>query len=193
MHLTSYREQLLTEGLRIIHERGFGSTSVQDIIDAAGTPPESFAMHFASKEDFGMQILDLYHANSRDTLDQTLRDGQRQPVERLRHYLALNLAHLERDGMRHGCLYGNLSAEGSQHSELIRSRIVEIFAEARDAIAGCLRDGAQRGEIRSHLEFDELADFAVASLQGAILLAKAQRDPGPFHRFEKMFLAMVCN
>ena len=139
-----------------------------------------------------MQMLDIYHANSREAIDQTLRDEQRQPVDRLKHYLALNLAHLERDGMRNGCLYGNLSAEGSDHSELIRSRIVDIFAEVRQALARCLEDGAKRGEIRSNLEFDELADFAVASLQGAILLAKAQRDPGPFHRFERMFLSMIC-
>jgi TetR/AcrR family transcriptional repressor of nem operon len=190
--MPSYREQLLTEGLRIIHERGFGMTSVADIIDAAGTPPESFAMHFASKEDFGMQMLDIYHANSRETIAQTLRDDLRPPLDRLRHYLALNLAHLERDGMRNGCLYGNLSAEGSDHGELIRSRIVEIFDEVREALAYCLRAGAQCGEVRAPLEYDEVANFAVASLQGAILLSKAQRDPGPVQRFEKMFLMMVA-
>jgi TetR/AcrR family transcriptional repressor of nem operon len=193
MNTISYREQMLTQGLRLIHERGFGLTSVQDIVDACGAPPDAFALHFFSKEDFGMQVLDVYHASSRETIERTLLCDDEPALARLKHYLALNLAHIERDGLRNGCLYGNLSAEGAAYSELIRSRIVEIFNEVRDAMAYCLRAGARSGEFRADLEFKEMADFAVASLQGAILLTKAERGAGPFLRFEKMFLGMICN
>jgi TetR/AcrR family transcriptional repressor of nem operon len=191
MTITTYREQLLTEGLRIIHERGYGVTAVADIVAAAGAPPEAFAMHFASKEDFGMQMLDIYHANSSQTIAQTLHNDALLPAERLRQYLALNLAHLEYDGMRNGCLYGNLSAEGSEQSGQIRLRIIEIFAETRDALAGCLRAGAEQGQFKPNMEYGELAEFAVASLQGAILLAKAQHNASAFHRFESVFFTMI--
>ena len=44
--------------------------------------------------------------------------------------------------MRNGCLFGNFTAEASDHSEPIRLRLVEIFAEVQDSIAYCLRAGA---------------------------------------------------
>jgi len=188
---SSDRELLLTEGLRVVHARGYSQTSVADITQAAGLPLETFASYFASKEDFGMQILEIYFANSCATIDMTLRNDALPPLQRLREYLALNSAHLNRDGMRNGCLYGNFSAEGSDCSEELRLRIVEIFKHVQQAFSYCLRAAMDSGAVRTRLECDEVANFAVAALQGAILVAKAQRSPEPVRRFETMLFSML--
>jgi TetR/AcrR family transcriptional repressor of nem operon len=188
---SSDRETLLTEGLRVIYERGYGSTSIRHIVEAAGLTRAAFDAHFSSKEDFGMQILDIYFANSCAAIALTLRNDDAPPLQRLHHYLELNRAHLERDGMRNGCLYGNFSAEGSQHSELLRSRLVDIFTHVQQSLAYCLRAAADAGQLRPRLECDEVAQFAVAALQGAILLAKSERSPAPVVRFEKMLFSMI--
>src|SRR5262249_55006639 len=52
----SHRDLLLATGLRILHERGFNATSVQDITEAAGVPKGSFYNHFESKEDLGAEV-----------------------------------------------------------------------------------------------------------------------------------------
>ncbi|WP_295996541.1 TetR/AcrR family transcriptional regulator [Rugamonas sp.] len=188
---TIEREQLLTHGLRIIHARGFNNTSVQDIARAAGVPDRSFSAYFASKEDFGLQILEIYYANSCATISATLRNDALPPLQRLRDYLALNRAHLDRDGMRNGCLYGNFSAEGSDHSEELRQRIIDIFRQVQQAFSDCLKAAVRCGELRTRLECDEVANFAVAALQGAILMSKAQRSMEPVRRFETMLFAML--
>lgn len=56
MSRPSNKEKLLTDGLRLVHERGFGASSVRDITQAAGVPQGSFTNHFASKEAFGLEI-----------------------------------------------------------------------------------------------------------------------------------------
>ena len=53
----SNKEKPLTDGLRLVHERGLGASSVRDIAQAAGLPQRSFTNHFASKEAFGVEIL----------------------------------------------------------------------------------------------------------------------------------------
>jgi TetR/AcrR family transcriptional repressor of nem operon len=191
MQNSAQHEHLLNVGLRVVHERGFGSTSIHDIVRAANLPQGAFAQHFTSKEDFGMQILDIYFANSCETIAQTLRNDALPPLQRLREYLALNRAHLERDGLRNGCLYGNFSAEGADHSEMIRKRIVEIFAHVQDSLSYCLQAAARDGALRPRIECSEVANFAIASLQGAILLSKAQRSPAPLERFEQMLFSMI--
>src|SRR6266481_10171603 len=83
----SNREKILTEGLRVVHRHGFAGASVRDIVHAAGVPQGSFTNHFASKEAFGLEILDLYLANGRQVMCETLRNDSLPPLARLRAYI----------------------------------------------------------------------------------------------------------
>ncbi|MEJ0045072.1 MAG: TetR family transcriptional regulator C-terminal domain-containing protein [Rhodospirillales bacterium] len=99
-------------------------------------------------------------------------------MQRLRRYIDANVDRLNRDAMRHGCLFGNFSAEAVEQSEPIRRRIVEIFAEVQQAIAYCLSAAVAAGELPAKFDCEEVAWFVLSSLQGAILLAKAETQPG---------------
>jgi TetR/AcrR family transcriptional repressor of nem operon len=191
MPKTSNRERILTEGLRVVHEQGFAGASVRDIVHAAGVPQGSFTNHFVSKEAFGLEILELYFARSRETMQETLLNDALPPLQRLDKYIEVNKNRLDRHGMRNGCLFGNLTAEASDHSEAIRHRLVEIFAEVQQSLAYCLKAAVAAGEIPATLDGDEVAAFIVASLQGANLLAKAQRSPAPVERFKRLLFSSV--
>jgi TetR/AcrR family transcriptional regulator, transcriptional repressor for nem operon len=187
----SNRDKILTAGLRVVHERGFGGASVRDIVQAAGVPQGSFTNHFISKEAFGLEILDLYFANGRKVMRETLGNDSLPPLARLRAYIDANKDRLNRDEMRNGCLFGNFTAEAGDHSEAIRRRLAEIFAEVEGAIAYCLRAAVTAGEVSADVDCDEVAGFVVSSLQGAILLSKACRSPAPVERFEHVLFSMV--
>jgi len=58
MSKLSNREKILTEGRRVMHEHGFMGASLRDIVQTAGMPQGSFTNHFASKEAFGLVILE---------------------------------------------------------------------------------------------------------------------------------------
>ena len=182
----SHREKILTEGLRVVHERGFAGASVRDIVQAAGVPQGSFTNHFASKEAFCLEILDRYFADTRALIGRTLRNDSLPPLKRLRAYVDATHKYLTRVGLQNGCLIGNFSAEASDHSEMIRKRIVEIFAEMRQAIAYCLKAAVKKGDLPRKTDCNEVAGFLNASLQGAILESKAERSPVPIERFKHL-------
>jgi TetR/AcrR family transcriptional regulator, transcriptional repressor for nem operon len=187
----SHREKILTEGLRVVHERGFAGASVRDIVQAAGVPQGSFTNHFASKEAFGLEVLDLYFARGCELMRETLRNDSLPPLQRLGAYIDATKDRLNRNGMRSGCLYGNFTAEASDHSEILRQRLVEIFAEVQASVAYCLSAAVEAGELSPSLDCEEVAAFIVASLQGANLLAKAQRSPVPVERFKQILFSTV--
>src|SRR3989475_8146029 len=81
----SHRETILTEGLRVVLERGFCGASVRDVVQAAGVPQGSFTNHFASKEAFGLEILDLYFAQVREGIQKTLRSDSLPPLRSEEH------------------------------------------------------------------------------------------------------------
>jgi TetR/AcrR family transcriptional repressor of nem operon len=47
------------------------------------------------------------------------------------------------------------------------------------------------GELPADFAVDAVAGFIVSSLQGAHLLAKAQRSPAPIDRFRKVLFSQV--
>jgi TetR/AcrR family transcriptional repressor of nem operon len=59
------------------------------------------------------------------------------------------------------------------------------------SVAHCLKAAVAQGEISENLKCNEVAGFIVSSLQGAILLAKAQRSLLPVERFEKVLFSSV--
>ena len=187
----SHREKILTEGLRVVHERGFMGASVRDIVQAAGVPQGSFTNHFSSKEAFGLEIIGLYLASSRDVIGKTLRNDDLPALERLSAYIDAGKNRLNRDNMRNGCLFGNFTAEASDHSELIRQKLVEVFAEVQASVAYCLSAAVAAGELPADFDCDEIAGFVVSSLQGANLLAKALRCPTPVERFKKILFTVI--
>jgi TetR/AcrR family transcriptional repressor of nem operon len=187
----SHREKLLHVGMQVVHEHGFAGASVRDIVQAAGVPQGSFTNHFASKEAFGLEVIDLYFSNTTETMRQTLRNDELPPLQRLRAYIDAGKNRLNKDSMRNGCLFGNFTAEATDTSESIRLRLVAVFAEVQASIAYCLRAAVKAGEIAASTDCDEIAGFIVSSLQGANLLAKAQRSPVPVERFKEILFATV--
>ena len=187
----SHRDRLLQVGLDVVHAQGFAGASVRDIVQAAGVPQGSFTNHFASKESFALEVIDLYFERSRENIARTLRNDALPPLQRLRTYIDLNKERLATNGMRNGCLLGNFTAEASWSSEPIRQRLLEIFAEVQTALAYCLRAAVKGGEIDPGLDCDETAAFIVASMQGASLMSKALRSTLPTERFKEVLFSSV--
>ncbi|MGO4565939.1 TetR family transcriptional regulator C-terminal domain-containing protein [Rhizobium sp. 2YAF20] len=183
----------MTEGLQVVHAHGFANASVRDIVQAAGVPQGSFTNHFASKEVFGLEVIDLYFSRSQAVIRDTLRNDALPPLQRLADYIDRSRNRLNQQNMRNGCLLGNFTAEATDHSEAIRAKLLKVFAEVRDAIAYCLEAAVKAGELRQDFECEEVAAFIVSSLQGANLLAKAERSPEPVDRFKKILFSTILH
>lgn len=190
MAKVSNRDKILTAGVRVVHERGFGGASVRDIVQAAGVPQGSFTNHFVSKEAFGLEVLDIYFQKSVAMFAETLRNDARAPLERFGAFLDANIERASGENLCNGCMIGNFAAETSG-SDAIRPHLVEIFDAVRDAIASCLKAGVVAGEVRADLDCDDVAAFVVASLQGANLLAKVERSAEPMKRLKRIALDIL--
>ena len=187
----SLRDTILDAGLRAMFRTGYNGTSVRDVTAAAGAPQGSFTNHFRSKEAFASEVLERYFAHTRALVTEALDDISLTPRARLKLYLDIITDRLEGDGWRRGCLIGDLSLEASGSSEILRTRLAEIFAEWRTPFAACIAEAQKAREISSEFEPQELAEFLLASWQGAILRMKVERSPAPLERFKKIAFQTV--
>lgn len=187
----SLRDAILHAGLKVMFRAGYNGASVRNIAAAAGAPQGSFTNHFRSKEAFAGEVLDRYFDYVKGLVAEALNDASLTPRQRLRRYLDIITGKLAAEGWSRGCLIGDLSLEASGSSELLRARLAEIFREWRAPFAACIAEAQAKGEIGTEFKPVELAEFLLASWQGAILRMKVERSPAALRRFKSIVFATV--
>ena len=187
----SLKDSILDAGLRVMFRSGYHGASVRDVVGEAGAPQGSFTNHFRSKEAFASAVRDRYFDQVRELVAAALDNSSLTPRARLRRYLDIITGRLEADGWSRGCLIGDLSLEASGSSELLREQLAAIFQAWRAPFAACIADGQRAGEIAAEFPPDELAEFLLASWQGAILRMKVERNPSALERFKTIAFQTV--
>ena len=191
MSRASLREDLLDAGLKVMFRSGYQGASVRDICAAAQAPQGSFTNHFRSKEAFAEEVLDRYFAHVQRAVSEALTDRSLTPLQRLKRYLEIITRRLERDGWNRGCLIGDLSLEVSSQSKRLRRRLQQIFGEWRMPFAQCIAEAQAAGEIDSTFEPIDLAEFLLASWEGAILRMKVDGERSALDRFKDIVFATI--
>lgn len=171
--------------------KGYAASSVRDVVAEAGVPQGSFTNHFRSKEAFSSEVLDRYFEHVRELVSQALDDQTLTPRQRLKRYLDIITSRLKADDFERGCLIGDFSLEAAPLSEMLRSRLSEIFLEWRDRFAECIWEAQSAGESDSIFTPEDLADFLMSSWEGAIMRMKIERSEVALERFKRIVFATV--
>jgi TetR/AcrR family transcriptional regulator, transcriptional repressor for nem operon len=187
----SLRDQILRAGLPVMFRSGYHAASVRDICAAARAPHGSFTNHFRSKEAFAAEVLDRYFDYLKGLVGAALNDEKLSPRQRLKRYLDVITDKLERDRWMVGCLIGDFSLQATSHSKLLRRRLDSIFREWRTLFASCIGAAQAAGEVESRFDATELAEFLLASWEGAILRMKVERTPAALERFKTIAFETV--
>jgi AcrR family transcriptional regulator len=99
------RQRLLDAAAEAFEARGYGATTIDDIVEVAGATRATFYLHFKSKADVVTELVAFARTESRalyTKLTPLLLDGRREPIrawlgsameywERMRPYLAPGL------------------------------------------------------------------------------------------------------
>lgn len=185
-----HRDRLLDEGLRLFAQRGFAGTGVQEIADAGGIPKGSFYNYFASKDEFGVAVVERYGACSCQEMAAAL-SGSGSPIERLKAAFRRHDDTLVASGFAGGCLAGRLAQELAGEQPVFRAPLEKIFREQRRLVADLLAQAAAAGEIAAVSDVETLAGFLLSAWQGAMLRAKAAGSARPLEEFHAITFARL--
>ena len=169
------RSQILDVAAMLIAEHGFAQTSVDDVIRESKLSGKSHFYHyFKSKEQLGFEVLNRQFERFAERGLAILREPMIEPLERLNLFIdSLIALQLER-GLKGGSPFGNLAAEMADAHEGFRTRIDIVFGRWAAQIEALL------WEARPHLgegtDAARLARFVIATLEGAMIVSRVQRD-----------------
>lgn len=190
--VTDRRTQIVDAASRLIAQKGFASTSVDDVIREAKLSGKSHFYHyFKSKEDLGYAVLTRQFDRFAEGGLKILREPMIDPLERLGLFIETLVALQISRGFRGGSPFGSLAAEMADAHEGFRARIEVVFERWANQLQSLLWEA--RPQLHDDVDAGRLARFVIATLEGALLMSRVQRDAAALEGIAhdlKRFVAM---
>ena len=183
----STKERLISVGRTLLWKKGYNDTGIQEVLKQSGAPKGSFYHHFKSKEDFGLQVLDRFAADSLSALDEHLADSARSPLQRLKTFFEAQRNVFNEKGCVEGCMVGNFGQELADTHETFRLRVHLHMQAVVRRIASCLGDAQIHGELPETFDVDDYADVLFSAWQGAMLRMKVRQSIEPIDVFLRIY------
>jgi len=172
------RDRIVHAAMRLFAEKGYGSTSVADILQAADVRAGSLYHVFPGKQDVLLAVLDGYLAGIGPMLLDPAWQGIDDPIERVFALLARYRGALLSTECTYGCPIGSLALELHEPDPPVRARLAANFDAWVAAIERCFVDAGAR--LPADVDRRALAVFALTTMEGGVMLARTHRTPAAF-------------
>ncbi len=168
------RLRIIRTAADLFHQQGARSTSPDEIIEASRTGKGQFYHYFKSKEGLIHEVLQTY-------LDEIKTAASRVNYEinswrDLEKWFAAQVQLQKSYEMTRGCPFGTLGNEVTDNDELIRQDLSLIFEVIKNKMAAFFVSEKAKGRLAKRANAERMADFCIASMQGAMLMGKIKRS-----------------
>ena len=167
------KDKIVQAGLRLMLDKGYAGTTVDEICEMAEVSKGSFYHFFKSKEEIGLAALDAFISHGAHLMESGKYQQIADPVERVFGYLD-HAGTVAKKIWGDGCLLGTFAVDLARTNPTIRSQVKGLFDQVEIRMAELFKP------IASHRKDNptarELARTYLAMLEGAIVLAKAYGD-----------------
>lgn len=180
------RARLTAATATLLQRQGYHATGLAEIVSESGAPRGSLYFYFpGGKEELACAALRTSGEAWRRRIDAVI-DGAADLGDAVAAVCDELARDLEASDYANGCPLATVALEASASSEPVRATIAAHFAGWTEAIAARLTAAGVAEAPARHA-----ATFALAAIEGGLLLAKVQRSPAPLREVGAALRAMV--
>ena len=173
---TQTRQNIIEHSLQLFSVKGYYNTSVNDILGATGLTKGGLYGHFASKEDIWYAVYDEAVRIWKGIVFSGFRNNS-DPLNRIDRFIENDMKdYLGGDVFEGGCFFLNMLVELSGQSASMSKQILRGFVRLSTLLRSWLEEADKQGMLRPDLDFKEIANFIIISLNGAAALYISSRD-----------------
>lgn len=174
------RENILATAERIILQRGYAGTSIEDIIGEAGITKGGFFYHFDGKNDLAKNLM-LRYLDQDEKFFNGLGDRAQalteDPLQQLLIFLKLMAeAMADLPGTHPGCLVASFTYEAQQFDEEMRELNAQGVLSWRRIFLEHLEKVAEKYPMKIEKPIEELADMLSSVIEGGIIMSNVLGD-----------------
>ena len=181
------RERILEIAEAAVLAKGFGATSIDEVIAEAGLTKSGFFYHFKDKNALAREMLRRYVATNDHLFDEIFARGRALSDDPLQAFLislkllAETMADLPSG--HPGCLIASICYQ----ERLFDREVRELTARFRTILDGI----AAVYPPREPVDLDDVADMLSCIVDGAIIMSKTLNDPKKLERQIMLFRTFV--
>ncbi|MGZ5939062.1 MAG: TetR/AcrR family transcriptional regulator [Rhizomicrobium sp.] len=178
------RQRLVMTAMRLFSEKGYESTSVAEILRAAGANSGSLYHFFPTKQDLLIEVLRRYRDGIGPMLLEPAWAGIADPIEKVFALLARYRHALAGSDCFYGCPIGSLALELHEPDPAVRELVAVNFDRWTTAVEQCFIDAGAR--LPRDLDRRGLAVFTLTAMEGGVMQSRTYRNLDAFDRSVEM-------
>ena len=173
------RLKLLDATLKVVREKGYHATRVEDVCLEAGVTKGSFFHHFKSKEDLALAAVAHWDAYTVEFFASAPYHAAKDPLARLLAYVDFRKSQLTGDLHEYSCFAGTIIQEAYETHPQIAAECARNVAGHAKSLEADIRAAMRDAGVKGDWTAESLALHIQGVLQGAFILAKMKGKPAP--------------
>ncbi|MFT5505422.1 MAG: TetR/AcrR family transcriptional repressor of nem operon [Gammaproteobacteria bacterium] len=175
------RTKILNAAYREIHANGFQAASLSHILARAGVTKGALYHHFPNKTELGYAVIDeVIAARIRLSFIAPIEQFD-DPIEGFIEMIRMTGETFSMTDIELGCPLTSLAQEMAPIDEGFRVRLINIYEQWYEAIAGVLRKAQENQLIIDGIDPYSLAITMAATLEGCLNAAKVGQSLDKLH------------
>lgn len=167
------KERLIGAAVKLVREKGFCGTSVNELCKEAGVAKGAFFHHFASKTDLGIAAAEAWKLHANALFGSAPYMAHEDPLDRILGYLEFRRDMLEGEVSEFTCLAGTMVQESYETLPELREACHDSIWGHGMTLVPDIEAARERHGVKGEWTSESLALHFQAVLQGAFILAKA--------------------
>ena len=174
------RQRIVETAMELFWLKGYGSTSIADILSRSQVNSGSLYHFFPGKQDLLVAVLEAYRDGIGLMLLEPAWGGVDDPVERVFALLGSYRRALIETECTYGCPIGSIALELHEADPIVRERLAENFTGWVEAVKACFDRATDR--FPSGTDTRSLAELALNVMEGGVMQSRTYRSIESFDR-----------
>jgi TetR/AcrR family transcriptional repressor of nem operon len=173
------RKKIVAAAAPIFNQRGYEGSSLNHLMEATGLKKGGIYRHFSSKEELAAEAFD-YTWEVAWSARLLHVDEQANGIDKLKQLIANFIEH--RSPIAGGCPILNTATDADDGNPVLRARVAKALRSWVSRLQAIVEHAQERGETQAGVDPKTVATLIVASLEGALMMSRLQRNDDALRR-----------
>jgi TetR/AcrR family transcriptional repressor of nem operon len=176
------RRKIVVAAAPIFNRHGYEGSSLNALMAATGLKKGGIYRHFSSKEELAAEVFDYTWEAAWSARMAHVRE-EATGIERLKLSIANFIDY--KSPVAGGCPILNTAVDADDGNSVLRARCSKALRAWISKLHSIVKEAADRGEIRPGVDPKQVATLIVASLEGATMIGRLERNDCALRRVQQ--------
>jgi TetR/AcrR family transcriptional regulator, transcriptional repressor for nem operon len=175
------RRKIVAAAAPIFNQRGYEGSSLSALMEATGLKKGGIYRHFSSKEELAAEAFDYaWEAAWKGRMLHL--DEKARGLDKLKLLIANFIDY--RPPVPGGCPVLNTAVDADNGNPVLRTRVEKALRFWKTKLQKIVKEAAEQGEIRTGVDPKAVATLIVATLEGALMISRIERNDGALRQVQ---------